>query len=139
MELAAINRELRAEDDTVAVFKGMVRQDFGLASQCYPLAEEVLARKGEYALCLRFMPNSQLRFDAIRQQRDRAATMPVGNLQMKKVFEDRFVGQVRTLLEILVANGRKSEAERIRAQALAIMDDPRIASAVDDAEKEMAK
>ncbi len=138
-ELAAINRELKAEDDTMVVFKGMVRQDFNLANQCYPLAEEMLVRRGEYELCLRFIADSQTRFDLMRQERERGSKMSFGRPEMKRVFDDRFVGQVRALVEILVANGRKSEAERIRTQALAVMDAPRVASAVDDAEAKVGK
>jgi hypothetical protein len=43
------------------------------------------------------------------------------------------------LIEILVATGHKEEAQRIGAQAQTVMDDPRLASAVRDAEKKVRK
>jgi hypothetical protein len=56
---------------------------------------------------------------------------------LKKLAEDRFVGQTRQLIEILVGTKHNPEAETIRNQALDILDDPRLRSAVDDAEKKV--
>ena len=58
---------------------------------------------------------------------------------MKKSAEDRFVGQTRQLIEILVATGHKADAEGIRDQAVAILDDPRLKSAVSDVEEQVQK
>ena len=49
--------------------------------------------------------------------------------------EDRFVGQTRQLIEILIGTGHKADAEKIRDQAVAVLDDERLKSAVTDAEK----
>jgi len=64
---------------------------------------------------------------------------PDTSAMMKKSAEDRFVGQVHQLIEILVATGHKSDAEKIRDQALAILDDPRLLSTVSDAEERAQK
>ncbi len=58
---------------------------------------------------------------------------------MIKSAGDRFVGQVRQLIEILVATGGKSDAEAIRDEALTILDDPRLKSSVSDAEQKTGK
>ena len=58
---------------------------------------------------------------------------------MKKSAEDRFVGQTRQLIEILVATDHKADAEGIRDQAVAVLDDPRLKSAVDDAAQKVGK
>ena len=52
----------------------------------------------------------------------------------KKSAEDRFVGGTCQLIEVLLATGHKADAERIRDQAVAILDDPRLKSAVKDVE-----
>ena len=52
---------------------------------------------------------------------------------MKKSANDRFVNQTRQLIEILVATDHQADAEKIRDQAAATLDDPRLKSAVDDA------
>ena len=64
---------------------------------------------------------------------------PDTSAMLKKSTEDRFVGQVRQLIEILVATGHKTDAENIRDQAVAGLDDPRLKSAVIDAEVQVKK
>ncbi|HSU53314.1 MAG TPA: hypothetical protein VLT36_04575 [Candidatus Dormibacteraeota bacterium] len=65
--------------------------------------------------------------------------MSVGNSRLKEFSDGRFVKQTCALIEILVATGHKPEAEKIRDQALTVMDDPLLTSAVQDAEKKLAK
>jgi len=62
---------------------------------------------------------------------------PDTSAMLKKSTEDRFVGQVRQLVEILVATDHKPEAEKIRDQAVAVLDDARLKSAVSDAEEKI--
>ena len=50
---------------------------------------------------------------------------------------NNFVGQVRKLVEFMVATGDKPGAEKIRDQALAVVDDDRVQSAVADAEQKL--
>jgi hypothetical protein len=56
-----------------------------------------------------------------------------------KSAENNFVGQTRQLIEILVATGHKADAEKIRDEAVAILDDARLKSAVSDAEQKTRK
>jgi hypothetical protein len=128
-----------------------------------------LVSKGEYQWCLSYMGDPQGTFDSIRRGFDTeranqkrmaemhqrtAQQMATINQQrgltnswsppdtwamMKKSAEDRFVGQTRQLIEILVATGRKADAERIRDQAVAILDDPRLRSAISDVEEQIQK
>ena len=60
---------------------------------------------------------------------------PDTSARMKKFAEDGFVGQTCQLIEILIGTGRNADAETIRDQAVAVLDDPRLKSAVSDAEK----
>jgi hypothetical protein len=142
-EVTSINGYTKTEDDTVALFKTVLAQDPKLAQQCYPLVEDLLLQKGDYELCLGLIADPRARFNAIFQERDRTAKLPSSNPQVaamqQKHFDERFVRQTRALIEILVANGRKPEAEKIQAQALTVMDDPALASAVQDLEKKLGK
>jgi hypothetical protein len=52
---------------------------------------------------------------------------------LKRSAEDSFIGKTRELIEILVATGHPDQAGKIRDQALRVLDDPRLKSAVDDA------
>jgi hypothetical protein len=64
---------------------------------------------------------------------------PDKSAMMIKSAADRFVGQVRQLIEILVATGGKSDAVAIRDEARTILDDPRLKSAVTDAVEKIQK
>jgi ElaB/YqjD/DUF883 family membrane-anchored ribosome-binding protein len=50
-----------------------------------------------------------------------------------------FVNGTRYIIEILAGTGNKSEAEKIRDQAVAVLDDPRLKSAIGDAEEKIQK
>jgi hypothetical protein len=168
-EVAAINHELQNDDATYTLFKTLREKDPKLAQQCYFYVESLLVSKGEYQLCLDYMGNPQQRFNLIRQsfdmQRDsqkRFAEMrqrtaqqleeinrkngqtnswspPDSSEVMKRSAIDHFVGQTCQLIEILVATGHKGDAETIRDQAMAILDDARLKSAVSDAEQKTAQ
>ena len=58
---------------------------------------------------------------------------------MKKSSEDHFVGQACQLIEILVGTSHKTDAEKIRDQALTVLDDARLKSAISDAEEKVRK
>jgi predicted RNA-binding protein with PIN domain len=53
--------------------------------------------------------------------------------------QDLFISDTRQLIEILVATGDKAEAEKIRDQAVARLNDARLKSAVSDAENKIQK
>jgi len=55
----------------------------------------------------------------------------------RKYVEDSFVNGTRQLLGILVGAGRKAEAEEIQGKAVAVLDDPRLRSAVSDATQQV--
>ena len=60
---------------------------------------------------------------------------PDTSAMMRKSAENSFVNQTRQLIEILVANSHQADAEKIRDQAVAVLDDARLKSAVSDTEK----
>jgi hypothetical protein len=163
-EVQAINHEFQDDEATYALFKTMREKDPQLAGQSYFYLEHLLVSKGEYQWCLSHMGEPQGRFNLIRRgfdmERDSQKRMaearqrtaqqmeamnqkrgwtnswspPDTSAMMKKSAEDRFVGQTRQLIGILVATDHKADAERIRDQAVAILDDSRLKSAVEDAE-----
>jgi hypothetical protein len=56
---------------------------------------------------------------------------------MGQLADNNFTKQVRTLIEILVGGGRKTDAESIQAQALALLGVPELKSAVSDADRQV--
>src|SRR5262249_42824912 len=59
-------------------------------------------------------------------------------LRRRNFTDGRFVDQVRQLSLVLVAIGHQPEAEKIRDQALTVLDDARLKSAVADAVQKTA-
>lgn len=155
LELSSINRTLQEQDETVAVFKAILKKDPDLAKQCYPIVEDLLVQKQEYSVCLGFIPDAQARFRSMRDELERMLAInrlpaapgqmapprplrpPGMDATLRRLATDRFVAQVRVLVEILLASGRTADAESIRAQALTVMDDPRLVSAILDAQKRL--
>jgi hypothetical protein len=56
---------------------------------------------------------------------------------LKQGAEGGFISSTRRLIEILVATGHTSDAKKIREEAVAVLDDPRLKSAVSDAEEKV--
>jgi hypothetical protein len=168
-DLAGINSRLQQDDATYELYKMINKQDAKLARECYFYAESLLARKGEYQLCFEYMGDPQFRFETIRSsyemERGNAERMenmraqnaafaaklsqktgytntwspPDTSKFIRKSADDRFVGNVRQLILILVGTQHETEAEQIRTQALAVMKDPRIDAAVRDAANIVSK
>jgi tetratricopeptide (TPR) repeat protein len=155
-DVNSINNYLGQDDATLALFKTMYQNDPKLAGECFYYAEDLLLKKGEYELLLKCVGDPQAHFESARrgfqvqiQSQQRMAEMrkkhpapqlPAGAFRppdMGQMATNNFVGQVRKLVEILVATDHKADAEKIQSQALAVLDDARLESAVSDAEKKI--
>ena len=67
-------------------------------------------------------------------------TRPAGpSFMPPRAADNILVGHTRQLVEILVGAGHKADAQNICTQALVLVDDPRLQSAVSDAEKKIGK
>jgi hypothetical protein len=75
----------------------------------------------------------QAHMDAIREQAG-LPTMPIPHPPSADSF---FVNQTRQLIKILVANGHVADAEKVLGQAIALVDDPWLKSAISDAQTAM--
>lgn len=154
-DVASINGYLQDEEASYALFKTIQQKDPALATQCYFYVESLLVKKGEYELCMQYMGDPQRRFESNRsaweiekRMHQRQANLPVPTNMPSGIFrrpdmmreaDKRFVRNMNQLIEILVGAGHKDEAEKIRDQALALVDDPALKSSVEDAAKKIRK
>ncbi len=163
-EIASLNDYLKDDEATLTLFDSTARRDPQLAGECFLFAEGLLIQKGDYQTCLKYVGDPEGAFNQMCQSRQRMKQMEEQNAarneEMTKHFQEMaktnslfahlpapvapppmadkmFVGQVRQLVEILVGVGNTAEAEKIQGQALAVLDDPGLRSAVSDAEKEV--
>lgn len=137
-DVAAINRCLHEEPETVALFKRLHQADPGLAWRCYPVAEKYLVAHQEYEVCVTYLPDPIAQFEAIRQLRQVQLGLAdenpaLGESQFGDYAEVHFAEAVRQLIVILVGAGRRQEAERVRELGLATSDSVTVRAALDDA------
>ncbi len=150
-EFSAINQYLGDETPTSELFKDLAVRDARLAAQVYPVVQPLLINQREYQLCRSFVPDAQRAFEGIIKSRDRDKAMEertagiysrmrmptnsIPPMAPPKFADQWFVDHTVQLIEILTATGARLEAENIQSRALKIVTDPRLASAVIDAEK----
>ena len=159
-EVQAINHELRDDDATVALIKTIHAKDPKLTGQNYFWMEDLLLQKGEYDLLLDCMGDPQAHFESARRGFEMQIQSQQRMVEMRKQYPvpaprlpggaftppdlgqmatNNFVGQVCKLVEILVATGHQADAEKIRDEAVAVLDDARLKSSVSDAERKIQK
>jgi hypothetical protein len=162
-DIVAINEYWGCEATTCRLFKYLNEKQPELAKRCYPIAEAALVKQAEYALCVAYVGDGQARFERHRQnwekqaqwerrmaqiprkmdeywaQKGRERPPGLPRYELPRAADNLLVGGTRQLIEILVGAGHKADAENIRTQALALLDDPRLRSAVSDAAKRTGK
>jgi hypothetical protein len=143
MDVKSINGYLQEEESTYTLFVALQERDPAMARRCYLLVRDLLFKKGEYELCLKTIGDVQLEFARLRRswenfEKMRNTNPALGGSGLRSQHNERFVTETCHLIEVLVGAARKTEAEQIRAQALEILEDPRLQGAVEDAEKKVA-
>ncbi len=131
MDLSSLNQYLQDENATYEVFMKLRQQDPALARQCFWAAQELLVKRGEYALCAEYLGDPEAAFNRIRLQwemlkQSEQRWAQSSTASPPKTADRRFADQTCQLILILVKTGHQAEAERIRSQALALVNDPRL-------------
>jgi type II secretory pathway pseudopilin PulG len=168
MDVNAINGCLGEGDTTRLLFEGIEQQNPPLAKQTFGLIEGLLVQHGDYEKCLKYIGDPQAAFEGIRQTLERMRPFEEQNAvrraeqnkrfqemaktnstyanlprpfmpELPKFADNNFIGQTRTLIEILVATNHKPDAEKIQDEAVAVLDDARLKSAVSDAERKISE
>jgi hypothetical protein len=159
MEVQSISHYLGDDNAAYSLFKQIEQRDKPLAQQCFRVMEDLLLEHGDYQKCLDYIGDPQTTFEKIRvehermkhfeeqsaarneEQRKRFQEMAKTNPafahpfpELPKFADENFVKQMRQLIEILIATGHKADAEKIRDEAVAVLNDPWLKSAVDDME-----
>jgi type II secretory pathway pseudopilin PulG len=161
-----INHYLNDDNATVALFGIVEQKDPALAGQCYIWAQEALVQNGDYEKCLHYIGDPQAAFQQICSSRTQRQTFDSRQAERQKQLMNRlqamgqtnqaltrippffapppfadenFVRETRQLIEILVGAGRKADAGKIQSQAMAVLEDARLKSAVSDATEQVLK
>jgi len=164
METASLNDELGHQEKTYALFKHLAASsDQKLAQQCYPIVEGLLASHGDYEMCTNYIGDPEKRFKKLQDQwqrskkweqqmdeRMRAAQKQLQSNGMAsaswpqpaipsppKLADKTFVAHTRQLIEILIGVGDRTDAEKTQREAILLLEDPALKSAVADAERKI--
>jgi hypothetical protein len=133
------------------------------------MVQTLLVQRAEYELCRKYVGDGQESFFACRDAFDTTRTMlalqsrrgqrvtqhladmnrllgwppppvfPDAADRLLRTRNEGFVQQTCELIEILVGTGHKDEAEKIHGQALVLLADTRLQSAIADAEKKTGR
>jgi hypothetical protein len=120
-DVASINRLLGDEAETVRLFKEAERRYPELAQRCYYVAEPVLAARGEYATCGRYLPDLEQRLEEIRhlhrmtlELAEESPTLSSPEARLKEYAAIRLAEETGRLVAILEGVGRTQDADRVR-------------------------
>jgi tetratricopeptide (TPR) repeat protein len=120
-EVAAMNRCLREEAQTLQLFKLMHQRHPDLARECYELAEQLLVESGDYEICNRYLSDLEKRLEAIRSLHRMTLDIAAENsvlgspeAGLKHHARTRLSEATSRLIAILEGVGRMDEAERVR-------------------------
>ena len=143
------------EEVTLELFDRLEKVDPSLSQKCYLVIKPIWMKRGMYSRFLSYRGEPQAQLEGIQRdweaQKRMEKSRSASNEQLAKqnpnfrlpprihYADTYFVSQTHDLIEILVGLNRNTEAEKIRDQALALLDDPRLKSAVEDAEKKIHK
>jgi hypothetical protein len=155
---------MHQDEATYEIFNKLEHQDAALAERCFPIVQPLLVNHQEYERCLKYLGDVQAAFDRLRhnwemhkqsegqweenmKRMQEITRRAIGSTsvstyrppQPPKTADKRFVDQTCQLVEILVGSGHKVDAEKIRDQALALLENERLKSSVADAERKLEK
>lgn len=135
-ELDALNRELGDETRTVAIFKQVSEINSEAAQHVYHVAERVLVKQGELALCNPFLePNRRLEIALkgfqVRRRFEMNRSHP--GLRPPETGYDDLIHNIATLVALLVINNREPEAKAVVRNAQAALPDHPIMAELESA------
>ena len=138
LDLFAINKYLKEEDNTYKTFKALHDKYPGIAKRCYRVVKGLLVDKKEYQICGKYMIEPIKEYERIKDMRELNLSMmrsksKLDTPRMRQYTDDSFIKETCQLIEILMGLKRNSEAEEIQKRALEYFDHEKIRNAIIDA------
>lgn len=124
-EYNALNRTLREEADTAAMFAWLDEHHPEIARKVYDVARPSLIRAGKIELAAKYADPDELRRARRTMELDRRLGHDFG--------ERKFRHTIPMLVALLVTRGDQAEAKAVADEALKIMNDPELKKLLDEA------
>lgn len=136
-DFESINKTLKESAKTKDLFLWLDSHKPQLAKSVFDLAEPALIDAKEYSLCGRYL-EADKSFERSRKQYHEMKEMaqnPAHGEHLREFAEKNFANQTTTLVALLVANNRKTDADRIAAEALKERNDPTFRAELEKAKR----
>jgi tetratricopeptide (TPR) repeat protein len=132
-DVAAINEALGQSFMTATLFEELDKSSPGFAENVYTLADEALVRERKYDLARKYLgePLARLKeaHERLNRGLDYAKTSRV-EAASRRAHETIFVGEAVRIIVIVKNTDGIESAKLLQAEAIKILDDPRIQSAL---------
>jgi len=134
-DLVYINRTIDEEDSTVELFKILDSKFPSEAKRSYRLAEPSLVRAKEFKLCGKYIDlDAYYRsVDMFHMNARNASRQPGGGEHLLDYAHKSFTNSTTTMIALLVVNDRKTDAQKIAADAVKEWGDPKFKAKIDEA------
>ena len=138
-DLSSINQYLNKDNETYELFLEIDKKFPTLATSCFIVTKDLVVEHKNYQLYGKYLKDPIGKYEEIVSMREMnlsgMRTNPkLNNESMKKFSDDSFIKDTCQLIEVLVGLNRKKEAEEIQKRALKYFDNPKIKTAITDAE-----
>jgi hypothetical protein len=135
-DVAALNEVLGDDQLTVRLFLDIESSDPEHARRIYRLAEDSLARSGEYQVCSRHLDDPQAKLRELLELRRTMLRTPTQHPEhrgrLTAYAERRFADDVASLVRTLAETGRDSEADEVKRAALKASNSAALRSALSE-------
>jgi hypothetical protein len=133
---AAINSVLGEDQNTVALFKTLDKDNSQSAAEAFEAARPALIKAGELQLCGTYVDPKE--YPRLVEKYHRMLNLPADpkvDEHQTEFAQKGFSNSVTTLVALLVLSDRKADAERIAADAKTVWPDKSFVEALDKALK----
>ena len=138
MDVSALNETLGEESKTVDLFKILDRKNNNLAKKCWEGAKRDIIKNKAYKLAGKYIKDFTEEFNKIKNLYKRKKEMSKAR-KMSEIFTrantNSFVKEVLGIMEVAIALGKVKTAEKIQAEAIKVLDDPRLRRAFPNKKK----
>ena len=134
-DVASINDYLHEPEATVEAYKKIEASHPEFAAQVYDLVDEALVDAGAYDLARKHLNDPMERFATAKRNYDNgiwfAARHTESSDASREATESIFTDRVLRLITVLERTGDQKLARELQAEALKVLDSPRLRAALD--------
>ena len=134
-DVASINDCLHEPEATVEAYKMIETSHPEFAARVYDLVDEALVDAAAYDLARKYLGDPRQRFATAKRQYDKGISFAARHTEhsdaTREAFESIFTDRVLRLIAVLEGTGDQKLARELQAEALTVLDSPRLRASLD--------